>query len=93
MRRALRDRAARVTVSGDSAGGNLALLLASRHELGLAGVVALSPVTDLALGGASWQAKAAADPYFTREQVQSLVDGYLAGHDPKDPAASPLTPR
>ena len=87
---ALRDRAASgIAISGDSAGGNLALLLASR-ELGLVGVVALSPVTDLALGGASWQTKAEADPYFTRPQVQSLVDRYLAGHDPKDPAASPL---
>ena len=88
---ALRDRAANgIAISGDSAGGNLALLLSSRQKLGLVGVVALSPVTDLALGGASWETKADADPYFTRAQVQSLVDGYLAGHDPKGPAASPL---
>ena len=88
---ALGDRAANgIAISGDSAGGNLALLLASRQELGLVGVVALSPVTDLTLGSVSWRTKADADPYFTRPQVQSLVNGYLAGHDPTDPAASPL---
>jgi acetyl esterase/lipase len=80
----------RVAVSGDSAGGNLALLLAAADETAPAGVVAISPVTDLAMTGASWTTKAKDDPYFTRSQVKSLVDGYLGTHDPADPRASPL---
>ena len=51
---------------------------------------ALSPITDLALAGASWETRAAADPYFLRAQAAELVGSYLAGHDPNDPLASPL---
>jgi acetyl esterase/lipase len=86
-----------IAVTGDSAGGNLALALLSsatartpagrRH---IVGAVVLSPVTDLTLGGRSWINRAQADPYFLKDQVQSLIDGYLAGHKPTDPAASPL---
>ena len=47
-------------------------------------------MTDLALTGESWRTRAEADPYFTRVQVETLVHGYLNGHDPGDPAASPL---
>ena len=50
----------------------------------------LSPVTDLALSGASWETRAAADPYFHRSQAAELVRSYLGGHDPTDPLASPL---
>ena len=50
----------------------------------------LSPVTDLALTGASWETRAAADPYFLRSQAAELVRSYLGGHDPADPLASPL---
>ena len=87
----------RIVILGDSAGGNLALsllsILAARPAavaIEPAGAVVLSPVTDLALTGASWQNRAVADPYFTRPQVVELVRAYLAGHDPADPLASPL---
>jgi len=86
-----------VAITGDSAGGNLALGLlhfaaAQRASGGAVPVaaVALSPVTDLALTGASWETRAAADPYFVRSQVAELVHCYLGGHDPADPLASPL---
>jgi monoterpene epsilon-lactone hydrolase len=87
----------KVAITGDSAGGTLALELlsfataqkASGSALPVA-AVALSPVTDLALTGASWETRAAADPYFIRSQVAELVRSYLAGHDPADPVASPL---
>ena len=79
-----------VVVTGDSAGGSLALLLARSVKPAPAAVAVLSPVTDLALTGESWQTRADADPYFTRVQVEELVRGYLAGHDPKDPAVSPV---
>ena len=52
--------------------------------------VVLSPVTDLTLSGRSWETRAVADPYFTKEQAASLVPLYLGSHDPKDPLASPL---
>ena len=80
----------RVVVTGDSAGGCLALLLATSVRPRPAAVVALSPVTDLAMTGDSWSSRAEADPYFTRPQVEGLVQGYLAGHDAGDPEASPL---
>jgi epsilon-lactone hydrolase len=87
----------RIALSGDSAGGNLALVLASRvaGEAGsigaaLVGVAALSPVTDLTLSSASYQTRADADPLFTRPQVAELVHSYLASADATDPLASPL---
>jgi acetyl esterase/lipase len=86
----------RIAVTGDSAGGNLALSLLSRVASGsVTGVrpvaaAVLSPVTDLALTGSSWQTRAEADPYFVRDQVEGLVHAYLNRHDPTDPAASPL---
>ncbi len=87
----------KVAITGDSAGGNLALELlsfataqkASGNALPVA-AIALSPVTDLALTGASWETRATADPYFVRSQAAELVRSYLAGHDPADPLASPL---
>ncbi len=87
----------RVAITGDSAGGNLALVLASRvaSEPGsdgatLVGVVALSPVTDLTLSGATYQTRADADPLFTRSQVAELIHSYLGSADAKQPLASPL---
>jgi epsilon-lactone hydrolase len=87
----------RIAVAGDSAGGNLALVLLSlaTAEAGSAGIapvgaVALSPVTDLALTGESFETRAEADPYFVRSQVAGLVRSYLGESDPKNSLASPL---
>jgi epsilon-lactone hydrolase len=87
----------KIAVTGDSAGGNLALGLTAYVLAGsnstrsaLVASVALSPATDLSLSGESWTTRAAADPYFTRPQVTELVRSYLAGHDATDPFASPL---
>src|SRR5262249_7535786 len=54
------------------------------------GAVALSPVTDLALAGESFETRAEADPYFVKSQVAGLVRSYLGESDPKNPWASPL---
>jgi monoterpene epsilon-lactone hydrolase len=86
----------RIAVTGDSAGGNLALSLLSlavaepATAVRPAGVVVLSPITDLAMTGSSWQTRADMDPYFVWEQAEGLIQAYLNGHDPKDPVASPL---
>jgi acetyl esterase/lipase len=90
----------RIAVTGDSAGGNLALVLASRvardsvsAKRTLVGAVALSPVTDLTLSGATYETRADADPFFTRTQVAELVRSYLGSADPKNPLASPIYSR
>ena len=87
----------KIAVTGDSAGGNLALgllvyLAANSDTRGKALVagVALSPVTDLSFSGESWSTRVEADPLFTKPQVAGLTDSYLAGHNPNDPVASPL---
>jgi monoterpene epsilon-lactone hydrolase len=79
-----------VAVTGDSAGGNLALTLLPTHGAHLVAAVVFSPVTDLTLSGESWASRAEADPFFLREQAEALVGAYLAGRDPTDSLASPL---
>jgi epsilon-lactone hydrolase len=87
----------RIALTGDSAGGNLALVLAARvtgeavaTNATLVGIAVLSPVTDLTLSGATYDTRADADPFFTRPQVAELVHSYLASADAKHPLASPL---
>ena len=84
-----------IVVTGDSAGGGLALGLlaaATSKKGGIRpkGAVVLSPVTDLTFAGSTWETRAAADPYFTPSQVAALVRSYLGDHNPADPLASPL---
>jgi epsilon-lactone hydrolase len=94
----LRERGTRaIAVTGDSAGGNLALSLLSfaavqsrENNIRLVGAVALSPVTDLAMTGSTWESRADADPFFVPEQCRELIAAYLNGHDATDPVASPL---
>src|SRR6202790_137602 len=86
-----------IALSGDSAGGNLALVLlsivfaqVSTGSIAPVGAVVCSPVTDLALTGESYDTRAEADPFFTRSQAAGLVRSYLGETDPKNPLASPL---
>jgi monoterpene epsilon-lactone hydrolase len=89
-------RYSKIAFTGDSAEGNLALGLLSFAMAQKASDVlpvaagVFSPVTDLTLSGASWETRAAVDPYFLRSQVVELVRSYLAGEAPADPLASPL---
>jgi acetyl esterase/lipase len=90
----------RIAVTGDSAGGNLALILASSvaakavpAKATLVAVAAFSPVTDLTLSGATYETRADADPYFTKQQVAALVQSYLGNADANDPLTSPLQGR
>src|ERR1700678_3679868 len=87
----------KIMLTGDSAGGNLSLVLlssataqAASGGIAPAGAVVLSPVTDLALTGESFATRAEADPYFIKSQAAGLVRSYLSETDPKNPLASPL---
>jgi monoterpene epsilon-lactone hydrolase len=87
----------KVAVTGDSAGGDLALVLlaitsAPAYKDGIApvGAVAISPVTDLAQTGKTYETRAEADPFFTRPQVAGLITSYLGETDARNPVASAL---
>ena len=81
-----------VAVLGDSAGGNLAVAVtvAARDEnLPLPScVAAISPFADLTFSGASLELRKLADPYVTRELLESMAAEYLNGADPADPRCS-----
>jgi len=83
-----------IAISGDSAGGGLALatLLALRDagEQLPAAAVLLSPWTDLTCSGDSYVSRAESDPFSTRAQVVFLAAQYLAGADPTSVLASPI---
>jgi monoterpene epsilon-lactone hydrolase len=88
----------KIALAGDSAGGGLALVLLSLlvakardgSALRPVGAAVMSPWTDLALSGASMEARAEADPLLTKESLASTAQLYLGGHDPRDPLVSPL---
>lgn len=89
--------AERIVVVGDSAGGGLTLsllsILAADTTKGMVQPVAaaaMSPWTDLALTGESFETRKEADPIFTRGVLQGFADMYLQGEDAKNPKASPL---
>jgi monoterpene epsilon-lactone hydrolase len=87
-----------IAIAGDSAGGGLGLVLLSTATADVvrtggnrpAGMVALSPWTDLMLTGPSMDDRGAADPIFVRDQLAEFAHLYLGGHNPSDPLASPL---
>jgi epsilon-lactone hydrolase len=92
--RALAGQAGHVVVSGESAGGNLAieLLIAGKAE-GLtmpAAALLLSPMTDLTVTGSSYAGKAHADPAISAQAIRTRAADYLAGTDPADPLVSPI---
>jgi epsilon-lactone hydrolase len=84
-----------IAITGDSAGGALAIelsaMLAKNPDLVKpSALVLLSPVTDLTISGDSWITRNEADVYFTKAQVEGLVQMYLGEHSATDPLASPL---
>ncbi|MDO7842152.1 alpha/beta hydrolase [Sphingomonas immobilis] len=81
-----------VVLSGDSAGGGLALALAAAlaPPVPLLGLVLLSPWIDLTLSGDSFDRCAASDALFSRASASAAAEAYLQGWDAADPRASPL---
>jgi acetyl esterase len=83
---------ARVAVGGDSAGGNLAAVVALRARdagIALRHQLLVYPVTDLT---ASFPSRVEnGEGYFlTKDAMDWFERSYLDGQDPKDPGASPL---
>jgi epsilon-lactone hydrolase len=88
----------RIVITGDSAGGGLALILLAGAQAeavagrGLApsGAAVMSPWTDLTLTGASLQSRADDDPLITRGMLAATAAAYLRTQDASAPLASPL---
>jgi acetyl esterase/lipase len=87
---------AQIVLSGESAGGNLALaLLVAGKQRGLArpaAAVLFSPMTDLSVTGNSYTTKADVDPNITAAAIRTRANDYLngTGTDPADPLVSPI---
>jgi len=84
--------AEKIVLAGESAGGGLIFCLCERlkqegRELP-AGLVAISPWTDLTQSGASYAENEAVDPSMTRARLDKFSVSYTA--DPLDPLCSPL---
>ena len=83
-----------VVMAGDSAGGNLALVLC--HKLRQEGrmlpgaLLLMSPWTDMTCSGASYAERAEIDPMLTPEYIAAVREAYAGGRDPKDACLSPL---
>jgi acetyl esterase len=83
----------RLAIGGDSAGANLAAVVArrARDAAGppLRAQVLVYPVTDLRMASASYS-EFADNPLLDRARMEVHREEYLAGADPADPDASPL---
>jgi epsilon-lactone hydrolase len=84
----------RIAIAGDSAGGGLTLAtLVALRDAGdplPAAAACLSPWVDLEGTGASFTAKAAADPFVRKEMIEFFAQQYLGGRDPRTPLAAPI---
>lgn len=85
---------ASLALGGDSAGGGLAIAVASAlvaaGEARPAALFALSPWVDLGNESASIDARAARDLLVDRAGLEAMARLYLDGADARDPRASPL---
>lgn len=83
-----------VIVAGDSAGGNLALVLVhqlkKQGRLLPRGLVLLSPWTDLTSSGESFTEKAAIDPVLDEEYIRNIIEAYAGNEDLTSQFISPL---
>ena len=83
-----------VIVAGDSAGGNLALVLTHRLKaMGRrlpASLILMSPWTDMTASGRSYRERADLDPSLTKAYIQAVTAAYAKGQDLTSPYLSPL---
>jgi salicylate hydroxylase len=83
-----------ILLSGESAGGGLAIALAialrTSGEPLPAGILAVAPFTDLTLSGPSIREFNGDDPAANRDLLTFMGASYFQGHEPTDPLVSPL---
>lgn len=82
-----------LVLSGDSAGGGLALscaLAAGAAGHMIDGLLLLSPWLDLTVTAATYQTCATTDQLFSHAAATEAAEAYLQGVAPRDPLASPL---
>ncbi len=83
-----------VILTGDSAGGNMALALTLRLKeegrLLPGGIVLMSPWTDLTSSGESFETRADLDPVLNRAYIDRMIRNYAPDRDLRDPLISPL---
>ena len=81
-----------IVLGGESAGGGLIFTLCRKlREEGLpvpAGLIAISPWSDLTASGESYQRNASRDPSLTQERLRSFAEAYAS--DLRHPDVSPL---
>lgn len=86
--------AEQIVLSGDSAGGNLALQLVAHLEAAgatmPAGVVLISPWVDMDIDDISARDRARRDPFLALGLVELSRQQYAPGMDPDDPGISPV---
>ncbi|MGB0955147.1 MAG: alpha/beta hydrolase, partial [Panacagrimonas sp.] len=84
----------KLIISGDSAGGNLALVtLQSAQDEGLPlprCAVLISPGADLSGEAASWAENDHSDVMLSQKVIGMMCEAYLQGHERTDPRVSPL---
>ena len=83
-----------IIIAGDSAGGNLALVLTLRlkqeERILPRGLVLMSPWTDLLSTGKSHQTRAEVDPVLNASYLDQMIQNYAKGEDLSNPLISPL---
>jgi len=83
-----------IVIAGDSAGGGLSLAttlsLRNSGQPLPAGVICLSPWTDLSLSGESHQSKAKAEAMLLKKSLQLWASSYASNADLQNPLISPV---
>lgn len=83
-----------VIVAGDSAGGNLALVLCQRLKEARrrlpAALILMSPWTDMTASGRSYTERIHLDPMLTMNYIKAVRAAYAQDRPPEDPCLSPL---
>jgi salicylate hydroxylase len=86
--------ASAILLSGESAGGGLAVAAALALRMAgdplPAGILAVAPFADLTLSGESIRAFNGDDPAANRDLLTFMGASYFQGHEPTDPLVSPL---
>lgn len=85
----------KIILAGDSAGGGLAMCvchyLNDRDRKLPAGIIAMSPWTDLTSSGSSYVDNCEIDPIFGKMENSLIYDSvYIGNYNPKNPYISPL---